>query len=124
MTGEPVGLDGGDEPIAATGALAETGGQPGGPVGQSAGIQPERHSGNAIMVAFWILGFQSSGPEQLPDAVVIVYGNVQVDARHGEVRVTGGDADLGQCSAKRPLRYRAVLPQEKRLESRSQRYWN
>jgi hypothetical protein len=42
---------------------------------------------------------QSIGPEQIPDAFVIVHRPMQVDARDGKFRVTGSDANLRQRAA-------------------------
>ena len=43
----------------------------------------------------------SSGPEKILDAIVIKHCHMHVDAHDGKIRVTGGDANLGQRAAAR-----------------------
>ena len=62
--------------------------------------------------------------KQVADHFLVIDNDMQIHARYRDIRMTGGDSDLSQRAAKRPLTYRAVLPQERLLESRSQRYWS
>jgi hypothetical protein len=40
-----------------------------------------------------------SGSEQISNAIVVIHRHMEIDARHGEIRVTCGDANLGQRSS-------------------------